>query len=347
MCMGPQINTNGSGSDDMCTWATADTIGQRGSMEDANFPYEHLFGETALETRKSPNVLGLGYFWGVYDGHGGQRIAGEVAENLHTKVLEGARKFVSKIQQAITYGYLNTDNDLKQRLDSTVSQGGGTTVLTALIRDNKLYISWAGDARGIVCGDSTKRLLFETKDHKPDDKDEKKRIEAAGGMVSYICGATRVNACLAVARSIGDWGYAYLPGFSKKKEECIDLEKLTCTKVISSLPNHLNPINIKDIDFFVLACDGLWDVINNEDVCKFVYDSLDTTSPSTVTKERAEEIASALVKRALDQGSSDNITVTIVFIKHGVSPARNPLTQALGLLKQKLLDLAKVLATPT
>jgi serine/threonine protein phosphatase PrpC len=180
-----------------------------------------------------------------------------------------------------------------------------------LVRDGRLNISWAGDSRGIVCGGPERRLLFETKDHKPDDEREKTRIEAAGGSVDWgrVCGV------LSVARSIGDWGYA--------EGEEIKLDDLVCRKPVSSVPDHLEPIDLRDVDFFVLACDGLWNALSSEDVYRFVYEQMGTRTSSDITKEQAEDIAKNLIVQAVtayDQDgnpkSIDNVTATIVFVKH-------------------------------
>lgn len=43
-----------------------------------------------------------------------------------------------------------------------------------------------------------------TNDHHPDNKNEKSRVESAGGNISKWAGVARVNGQLAVSRAIGD-----------------------------------------------------------------------------------------------------------------------------------------------
>jgi len=63
---------------------------------------------------------------------------------------------------------------------------GGSTINSALMVNNKIYVSNSGDSRCIIVEKVNNRVqvAFATKDHKPDNKEEKKRIEQAGGYVS-------------------------------------------------------------------------------------------------------------------------------------------------------------------
>lgn len=55
---------------------------------------------------------------------------------------------------------------------------------------------------------------------------------------------------------------------------------------------------------FSLACDGLWDVIKDQEAVDFVLERID---------ER-EFAAKYLVEEALKRGSTDNITVSVAFL---------------------------------
>jgi len=79
-------------------------------------------------------------------------------------------------------------------------------------------------------------------DHKPNSKDERQRIENAGGVVVWA-GTWRVCGVLAVSRAFGDRPLKrYVIATPDIKEE-----------------------NLKDDDeFLILASDGLWDVMSNQ-----------------------------------------------------------------------------------
>ena len=57
--------------------------------------------------------------------------------------------------------------------------------------------------------------------------------------------------------------------------------------------------------FLIKACDGLWDVLSNQDAIEFVQD--------LINKNFKGNIAKALVDHAYEKGSLDNITA-IVYI---------------------------------
>ena len=59
-------------------------------------------------------------------------------------------------------------------------------------------------------------------------------------------------------------------------------------------------------NFIVLACDGVWDVLSDEQVIAFVREK---------SMEMAQkDVGRALVDEALRKGSTDNITVLIVYL---------------------------------
>eukprot|EP00252_Welwitschia_mirabilis_P007588 TRINITY_DN1911_c0_g2_i1.p1 TRINITY_DN1911_c0_g2~~TRINITY_DN1911_c0_g2_i1.p1 ORF type:complete len:131 (-),score=19.97 TRINITY_DN1911_c0_g2_i1:418-810(-) len=96
---------------------------------------------------------------------------------------------------------------------------------------------------------------------------------------------------------------------------------------------------MKEDDCLILASDGLWDVISNEEACEIArkriarWHNSDQPSPSGKLPDNSMDPASQgaathLCKLALQRGSSDNITVLVVDLKpkrrkgsrHGNSP---------------------------
>ena len=61
-------------------------------------------------------------------------------------------------------------------------------------------------------------------------------------------------------------------------------------------------------DFLILASDGLWDRISDEDACKYVRRAIAGKSG----KEREQCAAEYLVEKALEKRSVDNISVTVL-----------------------------------
>lgn len=84
--------------------------------------------------------------------------------------------------------------------DDDVSYAG-CTANVALLHKNTLYVANSGDSRTVLCRDNAPYDM--SIDHKPDNPEEKSRIEKAGGFVSE----GRVNGNLNLSRALGDLEY--------------------------------------------------------------------------------------------------------------------------------------------
>ncbi|KAL6186482.1 hypothetical protein ACLB2K_042602 [Fragaria x ananassa] len=175
-------------------------------------------------------------FFGVYDGHGGSKAAEFAAENLHSniiKMMEGC----TKKEEAFRAAYLKTDQDfLKQGV------GSGTCCVTALVDEQEVVISNLGDCRAVLSRGGVAEAL--TKDHTAAQESERQRIQDKGGYVEFHRGAWRVHGILSVSRSIGD---AHLKDWVLGVPE---------TKILQLTP---------DMEFVVLASDGLWEKVGNQE----------------------------------------------------------------------------------
>lgn len=74
------------------------------------------------------------------------------------------------MKEAVRSGYLRTDSDLMREKIS-----GGSCSVTALIRNNDLTVSNAGDCRAVMSRGGVAEPL--TSDHRPSREDEKERIQ--------------------------------------------------------------------------------------------------------------------------------------------------------------------------
>ncbi|KAF3782566.1 putative protein phosphatase 2C 52 [Nymphaea thermarum] len=122
-----------------------------------------------------------------------------------------------------------------------------------------------------------------SEDHKPNRSDERKRIENAGGVVLWA-GTWRVGGVLAMSRAFGN---RLLKQFVVAEPE-IQEEEVD-----------------KELEFLVIASDGLWDVVPNEDAVSLVR-----------TIEEPEQAARKLTETAFTRGSADNITCVVVRFHH-------------------------------
>lgn len=248
----------------------AETQGLRSSMEDAH----HI-------------EIGDDYaFFGLYDGHGGSQVADFAAQYLHHNINIGEQKTTSSIEEALKHAFIKTHNDLDSA--SFDVQNQGCTALVALLCNNRLFVANAGDSRAVV-GNAGKAEPF-SQDHKPNELSEKERIEKLGGTV--VMGGRwdvpRVNGNLATSRALGD-----------------KLLNPWVTPHPEIIHRQLTP----EDDFLILACDGVWDVMDNQTAVDIVKKALE----KDVTN--LEGAAELLKKNALRRESGDNISVIVVDLK--------------------------------
>lgn len=201
--------------------------GKKTIMEDTHKMVSQLHGDT----KKG--------FFGVYDGHGGRKAADFVAENLHCNILGMLEKCSDDMgkEEAVKAGYLKTDKEfLEQGLSS------GTCCVTTLIEQGDIVVSNLGDCRAVLCRGGVAEAL--TIDHKAGREDERNRIEEKGGYVDIHHGVWRIQGTLSVSRSIGD----------KHLKDWVSADPDTKVLPLTS-----------DMEFLILASDGLWDKVSNQE----------------------------------------------------------------------------------
>ncbi|EFA84379.1 protein phosphatase 2C-related protein [Heterostelium album PN500] len=217
-------------------------------------------------------------YYAIYDGHGGRGAVDFTAKTLHLNLLEELNKDPNgDILEHIKNSYLTTDT----QMGNEPIQFSGTTTISALIRYNEkgekfLYIANAGDARAVISRNGVaERLSY---DHKGSDQEEIKRITEAGGFVVN----NRVNGILAVTRSLGDHSMKeYVVGDPYRRAIQLD-------------PSYTH---------LILACDGLWDVVNDQDSIDLI-----------INETEAQRMSDKLLSSALRKGSTDNISIMVIIL---------------------------------
>ncbi|XVE79826.1 hypothetical protein DITRI_Ditri14bG0087600 [Diplodiscus trichospermus] len=242
----------------------------------------------AMEDRFSASVKLQGdskqAFFGVFDGHGGAKAAEFAAQKLEKNILdEVVRRDETKVNEAVKEGYLKTDAEF---LKEGVS--GGTCCVTALIQNGDLVVSNAGDCRAVMSRGGVAEAL--TSDHRPSREDERNRIETLGGYVDLCRGVWRIQGCLAVSRGIGD---QHLKQWVIAEPE---------TKIISIKP---------ECEFLILASDGLWDKVSNQE-------AVDIARPSCIGINKPDPLCACkkLVDLSVSRGSCDDISVMLIQLGH-------------------------------
>nr|CAG4643852.1 EOG090X03VW [Lepidurus arcticus] len=250
-------------------------------------------------------------FFAVFDGHCGAGVSAHCAQNLLAAITdtEEFRKIatttteddadIAHIKRAIHAGFLKLDEKMRAMPEMASGEDkSGSTAVCCLISPTHLYIANCGDSRAVLC--RAGNPVLSTLDHKPINPIEKERIQRAGGSVMI----QRVNGSLAVSRSLGDYEYKNVEG------------RGPCEQLVSPEPEiFVEKRDPENDEFLVLACDGVWDVMSNEQLTGFVRNQLSLT-------DDLEVVTSQVVDTCLFKGSRDNMS--IVLVKFPAAPRISP-----------------------
>ena len=162
-------------------------------------------------------------------------------------------------------------------------------------------------------------------DHKPNNIGEQTRIIKAGGFVEL----NRVNGNLALSRALGDFSFKrnlkkqqdeqVVTGLSTSKHaQTALLNEIRIFQICTAVPDvTVHDINT-DLEFVVVACDGIWDVLSNIEVVEFCRQRVaNHMEPSKI----CEELISRCLATECNQGGvgCDNMTVILICFLHGES----------------------------
>ncbi|KAL0928079.1 hypothetical protein M5K25_002317 [Dendrobium thyrsiflorum] len=222
--------------------------------------------------RAGDSELGL---FAIFDGHMGHDVPDYLRSHLFDNILHQP-DFLTDTKSAIMKAYEITDSKILEKAKE-LGKGGSTAVTAILIDGLKLVVANVGDSRAVLCKNGLAKQL--SIDHEPSQ--ERETIEKKGGFVSKIPGdVPRVDGQLAVARAFGDRSLkVHLSSEPYVDEEIIDDET----------------------DFLILASDGLWKVMSNQEVVDAIKGIKD---PQSAAKHLTEE--------ALARKSKDDISCIVV-----------------------------------
>jgi serine/threonine protein phosphatase PrpC len=208
----------------------------------------------------------------IFDGHSGAEASTFASKNLISQIS-------SLDESGIAEAFKHIDDEFCQ----LNPKKGGTTVGLSIIDNVNLLTANIGDTRIILIRTENYQVL--SYDHVASDVNEKIRVEKAGGYITQHHNTNRVCGQLAITRSIGD---------ARFKDYIISTPFYNSTRM-----------TIDDLAL-VIASDGLFEVIGNEEVVQVVRDKIEF-SPC--------QIAEVLSNEAIDRGSKDNVTVIVVKLK--------------------------------
>ncbi len=242
--------------------------------------------------------------FGVCDGHGpnGENVARYVATRIGTAVLR-EKGSSEDYPTAIEAACLKLDEQLRKDKAQMNKDGkvlGGSTCCVVWVNESgsEMYSCNVGDSRFVMSYNGEAHAV--TEDHKPFNGKERVRIYKAGGHVSNL----RVNGILAVSRSFGD--FLFKGNESKKQAD----------QLVTALPD-IRTVEIDDnIDFMVVASDGLWDIMTNDEAVDFIVNRMRINTPLKDICEQLISYCIAQVPVDTETGlGSDNITIIIALFR--------------------------------
>jgi len=235
-------------------------------------------------------------FFAVYDGHGGKFVSSFLKKNIHEFFIDKRVKYPLK-ETYINKIYKYLQDMLRSKFIKETSECGSTCLVAIQSKENEngninnyMYVLNSGDSRCVLCRGTKANAL--TEDHKPSWPMEKARIEKLGGTIRFDGYDYRIKD-LSVSRAFGD---------------------VNAEPYLTNMPEiYKYKLSSKD-KFMVLACDGLWDVMDNSDVVNFILkECYDNSFNTRINKKN--NIATKLAEHAINIGSNDNITAIVVFFE--------------------------------
>ncbi|CAK9157368.1 unnamed protein product [Ilex paraguariensis] len=302
------------GLDSIPLWGFTSICGRRSEMEDAvvalpwflRFPNQMLMDDLIPDST-SQNLIA--HFFGVYDGHhGGSQVADCCCDRVQLVLAEETELAIEDLQNgSVRYNrkghWEKAFNNCFHKVDDEVGgvQRGNGGLADALAPSLKPVASGAVGSTAVVavvfpshiivanCGDS-RAVLCRGKLPMPLSNDHKPDREDELARIE-VAGGKVIN-----------WD-----GFRVSDTEIIFVPRT------------------KEDECLILASDGLWDVVKNEEVCDVARRRIllwHKKNGDTMLKERgegddpaAQDAAEYLSRLALQRGSRDNISVIVVDLK--------------------------------
>ena len=205
----------------------------------------------------------------IFDGHGG---------NLTAKLC--VKKYPEIFRKCLLESPFDYEMALKKsfylmdkEIENIKANEVGNTATVVFINNRLLYCANVGDSSCALLGKTNEFISI---DDKCTDKNEIKRIEKSGGTITE----DRLGGILAISRGLGDF----------------DLK----TKGLICEPHITKKLIDHNLNYCVLASDGVWDVLKPDEVWKLIQN------------HKIDDMAKLIVETAIDRGSEDNISCVVI-----------------------------------
>ena len=286
------------------------SLSQAGKGEDG---FTKVNQDSFLVLQNQYNLKDFNIF-SVLDGHGvNGHLVSRFVTKYFTSFFKNNKKMNSnKNEDEVFYRLKKNDSDILKRafrhaerdieknsdIDANFS---GTTCVMVFQVGEKILCANVGDSRAIMVKENNVIIPLSI-DQKPDDPEERKRIEENGGEISQyeedgeksgpfrVWKKGEVYPGIAMSRSIGDF--------------------IATTLGVVPVPKFIEEKIDKDTKFIVLASDGVWEFLSNEKVAEIVLPYYKKNDPDGACK--------ALIKKSTEWWNQedivvDDITAIVVF----------------------------------
>jgi len=278
--------------------------GRRSYMEDYSRCILNLGTQYRAITGKQIDKE-YGSFFALFDGHSGHLCSEYISENLPNFITSNSH-YPDDIIKTAKEAFRDCDLKFITEEAAPHKNEDGCTAIVSLIWENVIYVINSGDSRCVLA--HAGKCIPMSIDHSPSNPIEEERIKKYGGYVKE----NRIRGKLGVARGFGAYRYKDKVNYG---ERLVTVEPDIKTFAIT-----------KETEFLILATDGIWDKITNEEAVEFIRSRLgDLATNEKFQSSKVQfvyDICIELVKEADSRQSKDNISCVIVVFNHG-SPSKS------------------------
>ena len=222
-------------------------------------------------------------YFGLFDGHSGKEVGIYLMENLH-KILSQELKSNSienseKMKDIVIKSFEKIDKEINSQ--NYKNETGSTGTVLLLYKDinspsgKSILCANVGDSKAYLITKTEMKLI--TKDHKCNDMNEVKRIKDSGGVVFR----ERVFGTLMLTRSFGD-------------------KEMKKYGVLSTPDIFIKNVEKEDL-FVVIASDGVWDVVEEDEIFKMSQDNISSN-----------DFSKKIINLAKERDTHDNISCIVI-----------------------------------
>ena len=264
------------------------TVLEYSFREDQNIDAEEVMEDKSKSIENFNNDKNQMLFE-LFDGHGGDEMAIYLQNNFAHIYKQNLLLNKGNIIKSLKNSFLDADDEMKNvlNIEGLGSTGTVVHVLWETPDDLVVYCGNVGDSRVTLI--SPEHIIRLSYDHRVSDEKESKRIKEAGTKIID----DRINGCLMLTRVFGNYELKNEGENEEENTENLD-GGVICEPFISKINIDLGFEN----QFLILASDGVWDTITEEEIQDIIINNNDS-----------QQICALIIKTCLRKEAWDNLSV--------------------------------------